>query len=253
MLILYKDKMVNYDCPRCGYSTERKSRIKIHIHRKNPCKSYLNDIVLLEYEDVILKGDRYCENTITNLNSPQEKIKKLQEKIDELENEKKVSVPPQFVNNGTINILNITLPHGDSNYDFLTDKDYNHCLNRMIMSVPNLIKRIHFNPKHPENHNIFISNIKNKLAMVYDGKQWNLTNQDRTINKLITDHEYILEEWLENGEDKYPKAMEKFKKYLELKEADGVWGQIKEEIILLLYNNRQLCKRQQQVVSRLKE
>jgi hypothetical protein len=232
--------MVNYDCPRCGYSTDRKSRMKVHINRKNPCKPYLNDLILLDYEEVIMNGDKTCEDTIVN---SEEKIKKLQEKIDKLESEKVSTTQPvsQFVNNGTINILNITLPHGDSNYEFLTDRDYKHCINRMIMSVPNLIKRIHFNPKHPENHNIFISNIRNKLVMIYDGEQWNIQNQDKAIDKLITDHEYILEEWLENGEDKYPKEMEKFEKYLKLKTRDGVEAEIKEEIKLILYNNRQLC------------
>ena len=48
-----------------------------------------------------------------------------------------------------------------------------------------MIEKIHFNPKKPENHNVYISNIKNKYAMVYDGNKWNLKNQDETIGDLI--------------------------------------------------------------------
>ena len=53
------------------------------------------------------------------------------------------------------------------------------------MCIPNLIKRIHFDPKKPENHNIYISNIKNKYVMIYDGIKWNLHNRDETIEGLI--------------------------------------------------------------------
>ena len=79
------------------------------------------------------------------------------------------------------------------------------------MSVPSLIKEVHFNPNVPENHNIYISNIKNKYAMVYDGTRWEIKDQDETIDKLIIDQEYAIEEWIGIGE-KYPKAMEKYGK-----------------------------------------
>ena len=45
---------------------------------------------------------------------------------------------------------------------------------------------------------------------------------------------------MENGEDKYPKQMDKFEKYLKLKEDDKVVNDIKEEIKHLLYNNRNM-------------
>ena len=52
------------------------------------------------------------------------------------------------------------------------------------MCIPSLIKKIHFNPRKPENHNIYISNIKNKYIMVYDGDKWNLSNQNETIDRF---------------------------------------------------------------------
>ena len=36
--------MVNYNCQRCGYNTNRKSAFKKHLLRKNLCKSKLNEI-----------------------------------------------------------------------------------------------------------------------------------------------------------------------------------------------------------------
>ena len=111
------------------------------------------------------------------------------------------------------------------------------------MCVPQLIKRIHFNPQKPENHNIYISNIKNKYIMTYDGIKWNLQSESETIEDLIDTNEFVLEqkleEWVENGKD-YPEIMNKFNRYLEKKENDDVLNKIKNEIKLILYNNRKV-------------
>ena len=61
-------------------------------------------------------------------------------------------------------------------------------------------------------------------------------------NLLDTNHEILeqkLEEWLENGKD-YPEIMTKFNRYLEKKENDDVINKIKNEIKLILYNNRKV-------------
>ena len=50
-----------------------------------------------------------------------------------------------------------------------------------------------------------------------------------------------LEEWIENGNN-FPEIMKKFNRYLEKKEHDVVLNKIKEEIKLILYNNRSLIK-----------
>ena len=52
-----------------------------------------------------------------------------------------------------------------------------------------------------------------------------------------------LEEWIENGKD-YPDIMRKFNRYLEKKEQDEVINKIKNEIKLILYNNREVVNNQ---------
>ena len=60
---------------------------------------------------------------------------------------------------------------------------------------------------------------------------------------MIDDKESIveqkLEEWVENGKG-YPNIMKQFNKYLEKRENDEVLNTIKEEIKLILFNNRNL-------------
>ena len=77
--------------------------------------------------------------------------------------------------------------------------------------------------------------------MIYDGGKWNLHNREDTIDDLIDTNEIVieqkLEEWMENGKE-YPDIMKKFNRYLEKKEKDQVKNAIKEEIKLILFNNR---------------
>ena len=79
--------------------------------------------------------------------------------------------------------------------------------------------------------------------MLYDGNKWTLQDQKNVIDNLLQDNTYILEEkmedWIKRGQ-KYPKIMEKFNRYLEKKENDNILDQIKEEVKLILFNNRQV-------------
>ena len=161
-------------------------------------------------------------------NEFKEELNKRDEQITQL-------IKKAGVNIGTQNIQNNIklVAYKDTDLSHLTDKDYLQCLNRSNMVIPNLIKRIHFNPKKPENQNIYISNIKNKYVMIYDGGKWNLHNREDTIDDLIDTNEIVieqkLEEWMENGKE-YPDIMKKFNRYLEKKEKDQVKNAIKEEI-----------------------
>lgn len=81
--------------------------------------------------------------------------------------------------------------------------------------------------------------------MIYDGGKWNLHNREDTIDDLIDTNEIVieqkLEEWMENGKE-YPEIMKKFNRYLEKKEKDDVKNAIKEEIKLILFNNRKILE-----------
>ena len=67
-------------------------------------------------------------------------------------------------------------------------------MNRGVNSVPKLIEAIHFNPDKPENHNVYIPNLKNKYAMIYNGKKWDLSNKEDIIDDMYDDNSNILEE-----------------------------------------------------------
>ena len=149
------------------------------------------------------------------------------------------------VNIGTQNIQqNIKiLAYNKTDMTHLKDKDYIKFLSHSNFCVPHMIKKLHFDPRKPENHNIYISNLKNNFVMVYNGDQWNIRDRNEVINDMIEDNTNILEDkiedWLEKGKQ-YPQIMKKFNRYLEKKENDVVLDKIKQEIKFILYNNRKI-------------
>ena len=150
-----------------------------------------------------------------------------------------------ITNNNITNVQNNIklLNYNDTDTSDLTENDYVKCLEHYNFCIPHLIRRIHFNPKKPENHNIYISNLKNSYVMIYTNNKWKVKNRDDTITELIDDKQVLLEqkiqEWVNNG-NKYPRIMAKFSRYIEKRENNKVLNAIKEDIKLTLYNNRNM-------------
>tara|TARA_Y100000813_G_scaffold56239_1_gene39469 strand:- start:155 stop:1087 length:933 start_codon:yes stop_codon:yes gene_type:complete len=174
-----------------------------------------------------------------------EQLKDKDKKIDELIKKSGNTTTINYQQNQSINNNFKLLGYRNTDISHLSDKDFISCISHSNFCIPHLIKKIHFDPEKPENHNIYISNIKNNYAMTYDGDKWNLSNRDDLINDILEEKEIIieekLEEWLEKGKQ-YPEIMKKFTRYLEKKEHDVVLDKIKDEIKLVLFNNRNLIK-----------
>ena len=226
-----------YICKFCETTFTRKDNLTKHY---KICKTKKN-------EDI-------QKNDLLNL------VKLLNEKLDKQQNEFKKELEKRdnqidiLIKKTGININNSTitqniqqniklLAYNNTDTSHLTDVDYLNCLKHSNFCIPHLIEQIHFNPEKPENHNIYISNLKNNYAMIYDGHKWNIKDRDDSIQNLIDEKEVIieqkLEEWIENGKS-YPDIMKKFNRYLEKKENDTVLNKIKGEIKLMLFNNRKM-------------
>jgi hypothetical protein len=145
--------------------------------------------------------------------------------------------------NTTNNTMNIViLPYNQTDVSHLKDKDFYNSISRCILSVPKLINKIHFDKNKPENHNIYISNISKGHAMVWDGKKWLVKDQQDVVDDLIRENEYRLEDWIDEGQHKYPRAMEKFKLYMSKRDEKGVPELVRKEVKMMLYNNRDMIQ-----------
>ena len=174
---------------------------------------------------------------MSQLQTQKQKIESQSKQIDKLMG--KLEIHGSF--NTTNNIQNINLlAYRATDVSHLTDDEYRRCIKKVNHCVRNMIEKVHFNPSKPENMNIYISNIKDKYIMVYDGCNWNLANKKEEIERLYEEKEMMLEEWLESNPEKELK--EKFMKYLNNKESDECLNRIKEEIKLMLYNNQKMIE-----------
>tara|TARA_B110000037_G_scaffold219490_1_gene284779 strand:+ start:1372 stop:2340 length:969 start_codon:yes stop_codon:yes gene_type:complete len=317
--------MVKYECFRCGYTNNIKSRIIKHLNRKFICKPINNDINIDEIykyyfnktkinvpqkpskftqknsffpqknslfpqkTSLTCKFCRRCfkrnDNLKRHLNSCKVKKDKndlnnlqklvnllneqLKEQKDDLKKEftkelkkkdkeyekklkKKDKLIEELIKKTGVNIEKQTnniqnnikiLAYKNTDISHLKDTDYIKFLSHSNFCVPHMIKKLHFDKKKPENHNIYISNLKNNFVMIYDGVKWNIKDRNEIINDMIEDNTNILEDkiedWLEKGKQ-YPQIMKKFNRYLEKKENDIVLDKIKQEMKFILYNNRKI-------------
>jgi hypothetical protein len=147
-----------------------------------------------------------------------------------------------MTNNGNIIVTNINLVgYGQEDISKINKSDILKALQNGFNSSIKLTETLHFDPNHPEHHNVYITNVKDKYAMMFDGKDWNLTTKEDLINKIYDDKKNYIEENM----DEYIGSMSISRKralerWLETDDTDDRILQIKEQIKLLLYNKREV-------------
>jgi len=109
-------------------------------------------------------------------------------------------------NNITININSF----GNENTEYIDDKAILQCIGRVYKSIPALLQKIHFDPHHPENHNIKITNKKLPYASVMGTNQiWKTMGRKDAIDKMVTNGYYMLDEKYETNKEKFDPLKQK--------------------------------------------
>ena len=223
-----------YNCIYCN--KEFKHSSSKSTHEKHRCK--------------IKKEEENYENLQKLVKLLNEQLKEKDKIITKKDKQISELIKKTGINIGTQNIQNNIkiLAYNKTDMTHLKDKDYIKFLSHSNFCIPHMIKKLHFDPKKPENHNIYISNLKNNFIMVYNDDQWNIKDRNEVITDMIEDNTNILEDkiedWLEKG-TQYPQIMKKFNRYLEKKENDIVLDKIKQEIKFILYNNRNVVNNEE--------
>jgi len=106
---------------------------------------------------------------------------------------------------------------GNENTEYLTDRIVSKLIkDGPFTCLPKIIERIHFNPEHPENHNIKVTNQKANYAKVIKDRKWVFTNKKRAIDAMIQNSYDILEEkYQDNKESIPPFKQERFESFQE--------------------------------------
>ena len=170
----HKKTTKNMDLFKCDYCSDSFST-KAHKrrHELHFCKSSES-----------LENKKIYKLEKANKNLEKEK-KKLEKKIEKLLD--KVGT----VNNNNTNNIIVVNNYGKENTDYMTVEKIKKLLNRPYDSVQELIKMLHFNKEHPENHNVKITNKKEPFALVWNDPIWELRKK-KTVVKDLVDKGYMM-------------------------------------------------------------
>jgi hypothetical protein len=198
-----------YICKYCNkeYNLQQ-SRWK---HEKN-CKTKINNNNEI---DTLKNTVNELKNQVSLLLKEKGKIHhKTLQKINNQLNNTISNVNQGNINNGNI-INNTFVKFGDLDYKHVfTDREIKHILNQQYQSLEESIKQTHFNEKLPEYSNIFITNMKDDLGYVFNGKEFISIRKNEMINELINVHTKEINLSLEKNKNKLNKnyviRLEKF-------------------------------------------
>jgi hypothetical protein len=260
-------------CIYCQKEFSRKYSVMYHI--KNNCKKVkeINDTKLkifnelkekekkineLEEENKKLKESVIFKNNNENTYL-HEKIIEMQKMINELKNNTIISNSISSVNaNNTLSnntLSNNTLINNSNNkiqniqlnnYNGfgmppLLEEEILPILKRGFQAPVELTKLVHFNPKYPEFHNVYIYKINEKHAMIYKDDNWKLIDKNNLVDDIYEHkRDYIISN-LDTFIDKLDKfKIKALKRWLNTPDEDEGVKNTKEDIKKLLYDYRHM-------------
>ena len=202
-------------CDRCTKTFNHKTNFQRHILRKNPCQFVNNNDIsreeLLEKyfpkkkeEEVekkfVCKNCKKEYNCLSHLNRHSKNCKtNIELELNKIKNEiEDIKSTPQVINYNTQNIQTINVnAFGLENSIPVSEKFMKKVIKNPIKGIPDLIGYQHFNPNHPENHNVRLGN-KNYMIDVFNGKYWEAKNKTEIIQNLIVGKKDLADEFFED-------------------------------------------------------
>jgi hypothetical protein len=147
----------------------------------------------------------------------------------------------KITNNIETQNININInAFGNENTDYLDDKAILACIGRVYNSIPSLLEKIHFDPKHPENHNIKITNRKLPYASVMGNNQkWKTVDRKDAIDTMVNNSYNILDDKFKENKDKIPASTQQHFRGFQSKfdtEDKELMKEIKAEVDIMVLN-----------------
>jgi len=152
-------------------------------------------------------------------------------------------------NNNTVNNI-VLLGYGKEDMSKIDRDKLLNSVKQGFKSAVRLTDAIHFDPEHPENHNIYISNLKNKYAMMFNNHRWEVVTKTELIDKIYSDKK----NYIEDNMDKYYNSLttsqrNSLKRWLDTDDKHKKIMAIKDEIKLLLFNKKDIVLQSQTIAS----
>ena len=169
------------------------------------------------------------------INKLEKEKKKLETKIEKMMN--KMCTINNTTNNNTQNIV-IVNNYGKENTDYLTAEKIAKLLDRPYDSIQDLIKMLHFNADHPENHNVKITNKKEQFALVWNDPIWELRKKKSVVKDMVDKGYMMIDTTHDEVSYDTNKTNKKYVKFQDNYEDDStnIKDKIEEEAEIVIFN-----------------
>lgn len=231
--------VTTYNC-LCGKSyTYHQS---LYVHRKT-CETRKKDPPTgqLTFEEVVQQLQTEKEEMREKLSAYENEHKEMKMQIALLLD--KYTCNNTTNNNSSIETQNITIninAFGNENIDYLEDKTIHECIERVYKSIPSLLEKIHFDPSHPENHNIKITNRKLPYASVMGNNQkWKTVDRKDAIETMVNNGYNLLDVKYNENKHKFPlKKQQNFECFQNKFESENkpLLKQLKTDVEMMVMN-----------------
>ena len=190
-------KSLKHLCEYCLGTFSRKNNLTKHL---KTCKK--------KKEKQLIENKKYEEM--------KKAYEELKDKVEDMliESSKAIAVTNTNNTNNTINTNNISNTnnstnihinnYGFENVQYLKKNYLNNLVHGVFTAIPRLIKKIHFNDKHPENQNIKITNKKEPYIRIRQNNEWLLKNKKEILEDLIDCKYMILSQHCDDFEEELP-------------------------------------------------
>jgi hypothetical protein len=232
--------MVQYVCDKCNKIFTKKYSYTKHLARKNSCDKQVGSTL----DEVNIC--KLCTKQFKSYSALHKHVKNSCEKDMGLLHDNRKIITNN--DNRTINNNNMKVDgdvklvkFGNENLSYISDDIFKSILGRGFKSVEELVDHSHFHPDHPENHNIYIANIKNDYVVIYDGKKWNINKKEDVFEDIIyAKSDFLCMKFKELITQMTETDIKKFTNFINQRDEDKTMNKIKGELKLQLYNNRGL-------------
>lgn len=230
-----------FTCERCGYEATQKVHLINHLQRKKACQPDLSNTdrnVLLEeltnkddlpfkcdncgtgfkYRQSKYRHEQTCEqtNVIRKLTKELKSLKRQMEIVSSGNNATNNTNNGNITTNNTTNttnanvINNITVNGlGKEDIGYLTEHPRFQqfmikCIKERTDGIMEYLEKKHFDPSHPENHNLKKMK-RDDFIEVYDGKKWRLRFKEDVLEDVFEHMQrdfanFVEEAFIENGQ-----------------------------------------------------
>ena len=244
------EKNPNIRCKYCFKTFAHKNSMYRHI-RETCKKNKKQNNTCDEKQNALDEMLQEMTTKLSEFDEMKDRIKKLEKENEKLKLPLSLSYDRTTINNSMVNIHNgdninlvvNVVPFGKEDMSKISKCDLLKVFKSGFNSTLQLTEATHFNPKYPEYHNVYISNLKNKYAMIYDGDDWEVVMKNDLIDQLYDNKRNYIEDnlnvFLESLTISQRNALDR---WMSAEDDHPYIKTIKNNIKLLLFNKRNLPK-----------